>query len=487
MRTTPVSLACTADRTSTITAEIDRLVEEADVPAAFPAEVLRAAEQAAAQSLSTTDRADLRAIPFLTLDPAASTDLDQAMHLERTADGWVVRYAIADVPFFVTIGDPVDQEAHRRGTTIYLPDRRIPLHPEVLSEDTASLLPGQDRPAFVWTMTLDADGRVQNTQLERALVRSREKLGYDQVQQDLDAGSGHPMMVLLQELGTLRIARESERGGASLVMPEQEAQVQDGRICMQWRTLHPIESANAQISLMTGMAAAEMMLRAKQGILRTLPPADEESIRRFRLQSRALGIEWPKGQRYGDFLRTLDWTQPHHLALLNQAGSLFRGAGYLILNEDTDPQDAHQAAIGAPYAHVTAPLRRLADRFALLVCALISSGTSIPAQLQTALEELPEIMASTTRAASGLEKAALDRVELHVLAERVGEEFPATVISLREGEKPRAEVQLVDPSVTLWVEGKWLSGPHALELGTVVTLRLSAVDLHAGTVDLQPA
>ena len=103
-------------------------------------------------------------------------DLDQAFHLDRSGSGYTVRYAIADVPAFVAPGGALDAAARARGETLYAADGTIPLHPPILSEDHASLLPDQDRPALVWTFALDAAGSVTDTRLERALIRSRAKL-----------------------------------------------------------------------------------------------------------------------------------------------------------------------------------------------------------------------------------------------------------------------------------------------------------------------
>ncbi len=107
-------------------------------------------------------------VPYLTIDPPGSMDLDQAMHIDRFGTGYRVRYAIADVAAFVSPGDPVDVEAHVRGETLYSPDLRTPLHPPVIGEAAASLLPDQVRPALVWTIDLDADGRQTAVDVKRA-------------------------------------------------------------------------------------------------------------------------------------------------------------------------------------------------------------------------------------------------------------------------------------------------------------------------------
>ena len=122
-----------------IAAELDRGIEriqaELEVSPDFPPDVEEAARSAAASPrLPDLDRTDLE---LLTIDPPGARDLDQALHLERDGDGYVVHYAIADVGAFVTAGDPVDVEAHRRGETLYGADAKVPLHPTVLNEDAA--------------------------------------------------------------------------------------------------------------------------------------------------------------------------------------------------------------------------------------------------------------------------------------------------------------------------------------------------------------
>lgn len=474
---------------------IDALLEQYrdQVPLEFPAQVLAEAEEVASRASGPADdqqRVDRTDIPFVTLDPASSTDLDQAMHLERTEGGYRVLYAIADVPLFVDLDQEIDTEARRRGATVYLPDRRIPLHPEVLSEGVASLLPEQDTPAFVWVFELDGEGAVQSIDLERAQVRSVAKLDYSTVQQQLDAGDGHPQMVLLQEIGDLRTALEAQRGGASLNLPEQEVESEGDHVLLTWRDLNPIEEANAQLSLMTGMAAAHLMIEHGAGILRTMPPAEPRAVDRFRRQSRVLGTPWEDDVAYGDFLRSLDWRDPQHLALLNQATSLFRGASYAAFTSTEElPEDVQQAAIAAPYAHTTAPLRRLVDRFVLLVCHAHARGQKPEPALLAALEAIPEAMQSTAMKAGELERRAIELVETAALEAWTGEEFEATVIERREasaakngndGAPTRVEVQLIDPPVTAWV-------PMDAEPGQVVRVRLETVEPRRGTAHFVPA
>src|SRR5215218_5849204 len=143
----------------------DAIRREAQVPDEFEPGALARAQEAAATPREGGDRLD---VPFVTIDPPGSRDLDQAVHIERAGDGHRVRYAIADVGAFVASGGALDREAHARGVTVYAPDEKTPLHPPVLSEGAASLLPGDWRPAVLWTLDLDGTGALTDTHVARA-------------------------------------------------------------------------------------------------------------------------------------------------------------------------------------------------------------------------------------------------------------------------------------------------------------------------------
>jgi exoribonuclease R len=177
------------------------------------------------------------------------------------------------------------------------------------------------------------------------------------------------------------------------------------------------------------------MLTAKVGILRTMPSPDERSLKHFRLQTEALGKPWDGEVNYGEYLRSLDPTDPRQLAIMHSAGMLFRGAAYTAFDGSV-PEAAVQSAIGAAYAHTTAPLRRLVDRFVLVICEALSNGGKVPGWAREALPTLPEIMAGSDQLASRMERMALDTVEAALLVNHVGQEFEAIVIS---GSKPQKE------------------------------------------------
>jgi exoribonuclease R len=443
-----------------------RIREELDVPEAFPPEVDREA-RAAASAEATAARVDRRDIALVSIDPEGSRDLDQAFGAERDGTGYTVRYAIADLAVFVRPGGAVDAEAWERVVTRYCPDMRAPLHPEVVSEGAASLLPEVDRPALLWTIRLDRDGAIGEAALERALVRNRRALSYREAQDAIDAGDPPAPLALLPEIGELRLQQERERGGVSIQLPVQEVVPDATGYRLVYDAPLPVEGWNAQISLLTGMSAAAIMLEAGVGVVRTLPEADAETLATLRRRAAALGIDWPRDRGYADFVRGLDPTVAREAAMLTQSARGLRGAGYETF-DGAAPTHAEHAGVAAPYAHVTAPLRRLVDRFANEILLAVGRGARPPEWVVAGLEDLPSAMGSGIQRERALERAIVDFVEAMTLRPRVGEVFDAVVTEA--GEDGRVGVQIAEPAVVAS-----LRPDRPVELGDRIAVRLVEV------------
>ncbi|KUM90187.1 MULTISPECIES: RNB domain-containing ribonuclease [Streptomyces] len=450
---------------------------ELGVPSDFPPEVTAEADRV--PPLETYE--DATDIPLFTIDPPGSLDLDQAMHLSRRGTGYRVRYAIADVAAFVVPGSALDAETHRRVLTLYFPDTRVPLHPPRLSEGAASLLPDQVRPAALWTIDLDADGRTTAAEVHRALVRSRAKLDYEGVQREIDSGTAEEPLELLRVVGELRERLEVERGGISLRVPEQEIVERDGGYELMYRAGVPADGWNAQISLLTGMAAADLMLAHGTGVLRTLPAAPDGAVGRLRRTAHALRIDWPHHVSYAALIRSLDPGIPSHAAFLQECTTLLRGAGYTVFRDGVVPSLTTHAAVAAPYAHCTAPLRRLADRYASEICLAAVAGQPVPEWVRAALDALPGEMSDGGRRAGTVERACVDLVEAALLMDRVGEVFDGCVVDVDEHRPTVGTVQLETPAVIGRVEGA------GLELGERLRVRLTEADPGSPKVRFAPA
>jgi exoribonuclease R len=547
---------------------------EFGLASAYPAEAISEARDAVdAFAGNRIDRTD---IPFVSIDPPGAMDLDQALHLERTDSGFTLHYAIADVGAVINPDGALAAEAGARGQTFYLPDGAVPLHPPVLSEGTASLLPDQTRPAALWTIELDENAEPLRFSVVRAMIRSRARLDYAGVQADADAGRLHPSIAALPEFGKRRIEAGLTRGAIGLRLPAQSV-IRDDRSDGHWRlVLEPRTAAddwNEQVSLLTGMCAARIMLDGtppsgeRIALLRTMPPPVDSAIDSMRRTAAALGIAWPADQSVGRMLAGLDLNTPAALVLMSEATGLLRGAGYTVLrapvaqesrsdpaqtnavqpnamrpnavtSKDAQPNGARRSvaqadagqssagrvnaigasagtsdvggssaepssagtasaarpdpgqskvgssnnrqphaqqpnnlqhgAIGAPYAHVTAPLRRLPDRFATEICLALCAGTDVPQWVRDGLTPTAESMRRSDGVANKVERACIDLTEATLLAARSGVEFDAVVVREANGNRP-AEVFIADPPVV----GPCVGSPPE---GATVRVRLVSAD-----------
>ena len=424
------------------------IAREFSVPTDFPPQVLEEASQLTDRFAG--QRIDARSIPLVTIDPKGSRDLDQAVHIAgRDGGGYTVTYAIADVAAFVEpgqtsgtgeTGGAVKRESLQRGQTIYLPDEPARLHPPSLSEGSASLLPDVDRPAVLWTFELDDDGEVDHAHVERALVRSVARLDYDGVHADFARGEPHSSIRMLPEVGQLRQRSSLRRKAINLRLPSVRVMGEDGTFELVIEPRHPVMDYNSEISLLTGMVAGQMMVDAGVGFLRTLGPATREAEAEFRREAANLGYE-VRGD-IGEFLAGIDADTPHGMAMMREAQKLLRGAGYVDLAEK-DPE-VH-AGIGGYYSHVTAPLRRLVDRYATEVCLAICAGTDVPEWVRDDAPRVIKTMGRTSQLANTVDKACLNLTEATVLAPWVGHNFRG--VTLQVNEEDQARIFVADPPV----------------------------------------
>ncbi|HEV3050524.1 MAG TPA: hypothetical protein VGX50_09460, partial [Longimicrobium sp.] len=234
------------------------------------------------------------------------------------------------------------------------------------------------------------------------------------------------------------------------------------------------EEWNEQVSLLTGHAAAKLMLQARVGLVRVMGPPDPAAVESFRHAAGTLRFPWPEAMPYAEFIRTVDISHPLITPLLWQAKRVNRGADYVAFDGEA-PADPLHHALAMPYAHTTAPLRRLCDRYVLDLLVQLSAGGRPSAQEVETLKRLPKTMDEAERRESRFERRAIDIAEAWVLRERVGQRFAATVLGKRDGD---VEVQIEDPPVRSVAETE---GRKAVP-GDAVQVRLDRVSVDQGRV-----
>lgn len=426
------------------------------VPSGFPPQVLEAAARAAGRA--PTAHVDRTAVPFVTLDPATSTDLDQAFWIEQAGADLILYYAIADVAWFVDDGDAIDIEAWRRGETLYLPDGKAGLYPPALAEGAASLLPTGPRPAVVFTVRLDPDGVARLDGAERALIRSRAKLAYGSV-------AAADLPPAFAEFAARMDAAEAARGAARVDPPEQVVEaLGGGRYALAFRPLLASERHNAALSLAANMAIAAALQRAGTGLFRVMAGPTPKALARLRSTAQGLGLDWRKADDLKTFERTLDQTNPHHAAFMLAVRRAGNGAGYAPWIPGVTPW---HDAISATYAHATAPLRRLADRYVIRATLACANGQTVPDVVEDAFRRLPAVMAKADATAGVIDRAVIDLAETVMLQGREGEHFNACVTDA-DGESAR--VQLANLPIVARVKLPGASPGQRLDL------RLESID-----------
>ncbi|MEO7655348.1 MAG: RNB domain-containing ribonuclease [Sphingomicrobium sp.] len=454
-----------ADPGHALSAELDAIRVQYQVPDAFPPEVVAAAEAAARRA--PNDHVDRTGEHFVTLDPATSRDLDQAFAIERSGANLLLHYAIADVGWFVEEGGAIDAEAWRRGTTLYLPDGKAGLYPPVLSEGVASLLPDGPRPAVVFTVRVAGDGAVRLDGAERAIIRSRAKLAYEDVTDaDLPADFG--------DLARRIEGAEQRRGAARVDPPEQEVEpLADGHYALRFRPRYQSETRNASLSLATNMALADALLAHRTGLFRVMADPDARAIKRLRLTAAAFGLDWPAGTTLADFSRGLDASVSKHAAFMLAVRRAGTGATYAPFRDGAVPW---HSAMAATYAHATAPLRRLADRYVVGAALAIANGREVPAVLSDAFAKLPKVMTRADALSGQVERAVIDLAEAGMLKGREGEQFAAVVTDIDER---GVRMQLCDLPVVTRISA------HQVAPGDALSVRLVAADPATRKVEFQ--
>jgi len=435
------------------------------VPASFPPEVITAAETSAQRA--PTDHADRTAMPYVTLDPASSTDLDQAFAIETSGSDLNLHYAIADVGWFVEDGGVIDDEAWRRGATLYLPDGKAPLYPPVLGEKAASLLPDGPRPAVVFTVKVASDGFATLQGVERAIISSRSKLAYENATDaELPAG--------FAELARRVEAAEAQRGAARVDPPEQEvAALCDGRYELAFRPRLVSESHNAALSLAANLAVGNALFAHKTGLFRVMPDPDARAILRLRMTAKALELDWPAAMPLAAYERTLDPANAAQAAMMLAIRRAGQGASYV---QFTGGQVPWHSAMAATYAQATAPLRRLADRYVIGAALAVANGRPVPEAVASAFDKLPKVMARADARGAQIERAVIDLAEAVMLKGREGERFEAVVT---DEDERGVRIQLCGLPIVARVVA------HKVEPGDRLRVTLVAADPAKRTLSFQ--
>jgi exoribonuclease R len=405
---------------------IDSIVEQFQLPRSFSPEIeSEAARASSGFQLQDGNRRDLTGLPFVTLDPATSTDLDQAFYLEEDGESIVLYYALADIGAFAPHHGLIALEAWKRGVTIYGIEGKIPLYPKSLSQRAASLLPEGPRPAILVTVSIAKDGTLHLQGVESIYCSSRAKLAYDAI--DI---RNYPLLKAFAERMWLN---DLSRGAMRIDSPQQEViadETAPGGVRLELRSRLYSEVVNSALSLAVNIALGELLRNAEVGLFRTMDTPNENAIRQLRRSAHAFGIEWHLAESLYDLQRRLDPNNTSHQRFLLETRRSGGRASYEIFSSKKKPW---HSAIAATYVHATAPMRRLADRYVLDLALLIANRKTVPESLIEVISLLPESMQRSENRANGVDRAVIDLIEAVSLQHRIGEVLDAEVVDADAG------------------------------------------------------
>ncbi|MBF0507094.1 MAG: ribonuclease R [Nitrospirae bacterium] len=437
----------------TVSDEVELVMDELNLPRRFPVEVLQEARDLHDRSQAdrrTRKRTDLRDLPTVTIDGERARDFDDAVSIERIEGGYRLWVHIADVGYYVRWGTPIDLEARRRGTSVYFPDRVVPMLPQELSEDLCSLKPGEERPAF--TVEMDFDNRsdkrgmrpdMRSVRFYPSLIRSDERMTYTSVKKILvdrdpeERGRYRHLIDEFELMGELCNALKQKRirrGSLDFDLPEPEVVLD-----MQGNLESIIKSERnfAHIIIEEFMIAANEAVAgyvAGLGIpflYRVHEEPDPLKLENILKMINTLGIiRVGKGLRARDFpalLRQITG-KPEEEILNHMILRSLKQARYSPVNV------GHFGLASVSYTHFTSPIRRYPDLVVHRILGAVLEKNHLSdrqtKEMQSILPDIAFTSSRTERQADEAERMVLKGMRVWLMRDKVGEQFDGTVVSV---------------------------------------------------------
>lgn len=388
------------------------------------------------------DREDLRDLPLITIDPDDAKDHDDAVWAAPDDDpknegGWQVIVAIADVAAYVTPGNALDRGAFKRGNSVYLPDRVVPMLPERLSNDLCSLREQEERPCMAVRMVFDSRGNKTSHRFLRGWMKSAAKLSYTQAQTAIDGGDGGPANALLDDVlrplwGAYFAVREARarREPLEIDAPERRVRVgPDGKVAgVEVRERFDAHKLIEEFMIQANVCAAETLEKHKTPLIyRVHEQPSKEKIEGLAAYLPTVGLKWTRGERVqtGRFNQLLKQAKSsEHYETINEV--VLRSQSQAVY--DTDNQ-GHFGLNLDRYAHFTSPIRRYADLTVhrALIRALKLGSDGQPDEERSKLEVIAEEITHAERRAMAAERDAVDRFIALYLSDKIGSEFAGRI------------------------------------------------------------
>ena len=482
----------------------------------FSFEAMQEAQSVPRGTLPTDEelshRLDLRDMPIFTIDSAYSKDLDDAVSIERTKNGYKLGVHIADVSHYVRPKSPLDMDAISRGTSVYYADKVIPMLPKELSNGICSLNPQEDRFAFSALMELDEHGEIVKYDFKKTIIRSRVKGVYKEVNKILSGEADEflklkyseviDMIPIMDELCDVRIRERDRRGAPEIETTESELVLDGNGICVDVkpRTRGKSECIIEEMMLLANEAAAKFAAdKELPFVYRVHEKPSMEKIENLEHVLVRLGVGVP------DFSNV----KPVHLAqiLKNAKGTpVYPVVNVMVLRSmakaqyDTQPIGHFGLAL-EDYAHFTSPIRRYPDlaihRIMSYYCECKSSE-KVNKRYKAFVTEAAKASSDSEIRAIMLERDCEDCYKAEYMQQHLGEEFEGIVSGISDFgfyvQLPNSVEGMVHVR-TLPEDGEWYNdesisfkeafGNREYRLGDTVKVQCVKTDVNSGNIDFE--
>ncbi len=478
-----------------------------ELPLDFPPEVVQAAERVRDRGIPAGDlegRRDLRGQLIFTIDPAAARDHDDALSIRRDEDGlWEVGIHIADVAHYVEEAGVIDQEAFRRGTSVYLVDRVISMLPEALSNDICSLRPHEDRLTFTLVVKLDDDAEVRGQELFRSVIRSAHRLSYQDAQAVMDGQRSiseetDDSLRALQSLSRKLRAKRAKRGSIDFDLPEARVilntagEPTDIQKVLRLEAHRLIEDFMILANEVVDREARRRKLPFIHRVHEAPDPSRVEQLRNFLA---GLGLKIPQLPGPKDVQRAVARFEgrPEESLVSTVVLRSMKQAHY------SEKPLGHFGLATDHYAHFTSPIRRYSDLVVhRLLARAVIAGDKLEDELRT--EYLPAVARHTSRrerVAMEAERDSVDLKKVEFMQGHAGGVFDGTVSGVtsfglfvlldRYFVEGLIRMSALGDDYYVFVEEQFaLIGEHRrrrFRLGDRLRVRVESVDLERRQVD----